>query len=183
MEFKNLDVESFYRVLAPRPTIIVTTVNSDGKVNAAPFSFTMPVSVNPPLIAVASVPRHHTYQNLEETQEFVVNIPTVDILNQLWVTGEKFPEGVNEIQKAGLTEMTSLEVTPPRIKECLAHMECKVEFTRECGDHQLVVGRVLKVNVREDAIKEGLLDVELMKPLLHLGGKDFVVGDHRRKVD
>jgi flavin reductase (DIM6/NTAB) family NADH-FMN oxidoreductase RutF len=183
MEFKSLDVESFYRVLAPRPTIIVTTVNSEGKVNAAPFSFTMPVSVNPPLIAVASVPRHHTYQNLEETQEFVVNIPTADILNQLWVTGEKFPEGVNEIEKAGLTEVASREVSPPWIKECLAHMECKVEFVRECGDHHLVVGRVLKVGVREDAIREGLLDVELMKPLLHLGGKDFVVGDHRRKVD
>lgn len=183
MEFKSLDVESFYRVLAPRPTIIVTTVNSEGRVNAAPFSFTMPVSVNPPLIAVASVPRHHTYQNLEETQEFVVNIPTTDILNQLWVTGDKFPEGVNEIEKAELTEMDSLEVSPPWIKECLAHMECKVEFTRECGDHHLVVGRILKVGVRENALRDGLLDVELMKPLLHLGGKDFVVGDHRRKVD
>jgi len=183
MEFKSLDVESFYRVLAPRPTIIVTTVSSKGEVNAAPFSFTMPVSVNPPLIAVASVLRHHTYQNLEETGEMVVNIPTADILNQLWVTGEKFPEGVNEIEKAGLTEVASLEVSPPRIRECLAHMECKVEFTQECGDHQLVVGRVVRVSAREDAIKEGLLDVELMKPLLHLGGKDFVVGDHRRKVD
>ena len=183
MEFKNLDVESFYRVLAPRPTIIVTTVSKKGEVNAAPFSFTMPVSVNPPLIAVASVARHHTYQNLEETQEFVVNIPTASILNELWVTGEKFPQGVSEIEKAGLTKMDSLEVTPPWIKECVAHMECKVEFTRECGDHQLVVGRVLKVGVREDAIKEGLLDVESAKPILHLGGKDFVVGDHRRKVD
>ena len=67
MEFKSLDVESFYRVLAPRPTIIVTTVNKKGEVNAAPFSFTMPVSVNPPLIAVASVAKHHTYHNLEET--------------------------------------------------------------------------------------------------------------------
>jgi len=183
MEFKSLDVESFYRVLAPRPTIIVSTVSKKGEVNAAPFSFTMPVSVDPPLIAVASVPRHHTYHNLEETQEFVVNIPTADILNELWVTGEKFPQGVSEIEKAGLTQMDSIEVSPPWIKECLAHMECKVEFTRECGDHQLVVGRVLKVGVQEDAIKEGLLDVESAKPILHLGGKDFVVGDHRRKVD
>lgn len=183
MEFKSLDVESFYRVLAPRPTIIVTTMSKKGEVNAAPFSFTMPVSVDPPLIAVASVPRHHTYQNLEETQEFVVNIPTADILNELWITGEKFPKGVSEIEKAGLTQMDSSEVSPPWIKECLAHMECKVEFTRECGDHQLVVGHVLKVGIQEDALKEGLLDVESAKPILHLGGKDFVVGDHRRKVD
>lgn len=183
MGFKNMDVGSFYRVLAPRPTIIVTTVSKEGEVNAAPFSFTMPVSVDPPLIAVSSVPRHHTFQNLEKTGEMVVNIPSADILNQLWVTGEKLPQGVNEIEKAGLTEMDSVEVSPPWIRECLAHMECKVEFTRECGDHHLVVGRVLKVGVREDAIKDGLLDVELVKPLLHLGGKDFVVGDHRQNVD
>jgi flavin reductase (DIM6/NTAB) family NADH-FMN oxidoreductase RutF len=79
--------------------------------------------------------------------------------------------------------MDSVKVAPPWIKECLAHMECKVEFTRECGDHHLVVGRVLKLGVRKDAIREGLLDVELVKPILHLGGKDFVVGDHRQKVD
>jgi flavin reductase (DIM6/NTAB) family NADH-FMN oxidoreductase RutF len=182
MEFVDLDVESFYRVLAPRPTIIVTTVNPDGEVNAAPFSFTMPVSVNPPLIAVASVPRHHTYQNLEKTREMVVNIPSVDILKELWVTGKKFPQGVSEIEKAGLTAMESDMVKPPWIKECLAHMECEIEFTRECGDHQLVVGRVKKVGVSEDSLKDGLLNAEEMKPILHLGGEDFIVGDHRITV-
>jgi flavin reductase (DIM6/NTAB) family NADH-FMN oxidoreductase RutF len=62
-------------------------------------------------------------------------------------------------------------------------MECRVEKIIECGDHNLVVGEVLKVGVRKDAIKDGLLNVELVKPLLHLGGKDFVVGDHRKNVD
>ena len=69
------DVEGAYRLLAPRPTIIVTTKSREGNVNAAPFSFTMPVSVKPPLIAFASVPTHHTFKNIEETGEFVVNIP------------------------------------------------------------------------------------------------------------
>lgn len=183
MKFADLDLESFYRVLAPRITIIVTTISPDGDVNAAPFSFTMPVSTNPPLLAVASVPSHHTYQNLEQTREMVVNIPSEDILQELWVMGEKFPKGVNEIEKAGLTQMPSVNVSPPWIKESVAHMECRVDNIMECGDHNLVVGEVLKVGVREDAIKEGLLNVELTKPILHLGGKDFVVGDHRRKVD
>jgi flavin reductase (DIM6/NTAB) family NADH-FMN oxidoreductase RutF len=183
MELIDLDLKSYYRVIAPRPTIIVTTISPNGEVNAAPFSFTMPVSVSPPLIAVASVPTHHTYQNLEQTHEMVVNIPSEDILTELWTTGEKFPKGVNEIEKAGLTQMPSDEVSPPWIKESIAHMECRVEKILECGDHNLVLGEVLKVGVRGDALKEGLLDVELTKPILHLGGKDFVVGDHRRKVD
>jgi flavin reductase (DIM6/NTAB) family NADH-FMN oxidoreductase RutF len=143
----------------------------------------MPVSSNPPFIAVASVPSHHTYQNLEQTSEMVINIPSEDILQELWITSEKFPQGVNEIEKSGLTQMPSQKVKPPWIKESLAYMECRVEKIIECGDHNLVVGEVLKVGVRKDAIKDGLLNVELVKPLLHLGGKDFVVGDHRKSVD
>lgn len=183
MKFIDLDLGSFYRMVAPRPTIIVTTQSEKGDVNAAPFSFIMPVSVDPPLIALASVPSHHTYHNIKETGEMVINIPHKDILKELWVTGEKFPQGVNEIEKAGLTQMPSSKVQPPWIKECIAYMECKVENTLECGDHYLIIGEVLKVGVRDDSLTEGLLDVEKIKPILHLGGKDFVVGDHRINVD
>jgi len=182
MEFKSLNLQNFYRVLAPRPTILVTTISLDGEVNATPFSFTMPVSVNPPLLALASVPSHHTFQNLKDTNEMVVNIPSASILEKLWITGEKFPQGINELKKAGLTAMPSVNVSPPRIRDCIAHIECKVTFTMECGDHHIVVGEVLEVGVRDDAIKNGLLNVEKMKPILHLGGKVFVIGDHRKNV-
>ncbi len=183
MVFQDLEVESFYRVLAPRPTILVTTTNQEGRVNAAPFSFVMPVSIKPPLLAFASVPTHHTYQNLKETSEFVVNIPSADILRELWITGEKFPSGVSEIEKAGLTEIPSTKVTAPRIAECIAQMECKVFWIKDAGDHHLIVGEVLKAHVNENILKEGLLDVKKVKPILHLGGKNFVVGDNLRTVD
>jgi len=183
MNFQDLDTENAYRLLAPRPTIIVTTVNARGQVNAAPFSFTMPVSMKPPLIAFASVPSHHTYRNIEQNSEFVVNIPSEHILKELWITGEKFPEGVNEIEKAGLTSTSSVSVLPPRITDCIAQIECKVYWIKEAGDHHLIVGEVLKVHVDEKALKNGLMDVERVKPILHLGGTDFVEGDHLRKVE
>jgi flavin reductase (DIM6/NTAB) family NADH-FMN oxidoreductase RutF len=179
----ELELSQYYRVMAPRTTIIITTVNRKGEINAAPFSFTMPVSVNPPRLAVASVPTHHTYRNLQETGEFVVNLPGEEILEELWITGESFPEGVNELEKAGLTTKDSVIVKAPGIKECVAQLECKVVLDQECGDHQLVVGEVVRVTARMDSLQEGLLDVENTKPVLHLGGKDFVVGDHRKKVE
>ena len=128
MEFNDLEIEKAYRVLAPRPTIIVTTANSKGESNAAPFSFTMPVSVKPALVAFASVPSHHTYKNIEETGEFVVNIPNEAILEKLWITGEKFPYGVSEIEESGLTQMESLKVSAPKIAECIAHMKLPNAF-------------------------------------------------------
>ncbi|MGZ7095643.1 MAG: flavin reductase, partial [Methanobacterium sp.] len=53
MSFEEIDKKNAYKILAPRPTIIVSTVDKKGNVNAAPFSFTMPVSMDPPLIAFA----------------------------------------------------------------------------------------------------------------------------------
>lgn len=183
MVFEEIDNKSAYRVLAPRPTIIVTTVNRKGEVNAAPFSFTMPVSMDPPLIAFASVTSHHTYKNIKETGEFVVNIPNEDILKELWITAEKFPEDVNEIEKAGLTQIPSKKVTPPKIEECIASIECKVKWIKKAGDHDIIVGESVQVEVQENTLKDGLLDVENVKPVLHLGGVNFVVGDHLKRVE
>jgi len=183
MIFEEIENENAYRILAPRPTIIVTTVDSNGKVNAAPFSFTMPVSINPPLIAFASVNTHHTYKNIEETGEFVANIPNEDILKELWITGEGFPRDVNEIEKAGLTQISSRKVSPPKIGECIAFIECKIHWVKKAGDHDIIVGEVLHTEILKNALKEGLLDVENIKPVLHLGGVNFVVGDHLKKVE
>jgi flavin reductase (DIM6/NTAB) family NADH-FMN oxidoreductase RutF len=181
MEFVENQVETAYRLLAPRPTIIVTT-KRNGQINAAPFSFTMPVSINPPLIAFASVPTHHTYKNIDETKEFVINIPNEEILGALWVTGEKFPEDVNELEKADLTEIDSFKINPPRIAECIAHMECKVHAIFDAGDHKLIIGEVVHSDVQKNALKDDLINVEKVKPVLHLGGVNFVVGDHLRQI-
>ncbi len=182
MSFEEVDIDNAYRVLAPRPTIIVTSINKKGEVNAAPFSFTMPVSMNPPLVAFASVKTHDTYKNIVETEEFVINIPNEDILKELWITGEKFPYGVNELEKANLTQIESKNVNPPKIGECIAAIECKVHWIKNAGDHDIIVGSALNVSVREDSLKEGLLDVEKVRPVLHVGGVNFVVGDHLKKV-
>lgn len=183
MGFEEIGIDNAYRVLAPRPTIIVTSINKKGEVNAAPFSFTMPVSMDPPLVAFASVKTHDTYKNISETGEFVINIPNEDILKELWITGEKFPYGVNELEKAGLTQLESKTVIPPKIEECIAVIECKVHWIKNAGDHDIIVGEVLDVSVRADSLKDGLLDVEKVKPVLHVGGVNFVVGDHIKKVE
>ena len=63
--------------------------------------------------------------------------------------GEKFPQGVNELEKAGLTQLPSVKVSSPKIKDCIAHMECKVTLTRECGENHLLLGEVLEWIIRD----------------------------------
>ncbi len=183
MDFKDFPIEKANRILAPRPTVIITTINDEGKVNGAPFSFVMPVSMDPPIVAFASAPSHDTSKNIQLNSEFVINLTPAEIINEMWITGEKIPYGESELEKAGLTSLESRIVSPPRIKESMAHLECEVMEIKEVGDHILILGKVVHASVEENCMKEDLLDVEKVKPLLHLGGTSFGVGDHLRKVE
>lgn len=183
MEFENFPVENAHRILTPRPTVIVTTVDGDGNINAAPFSFTMPVSIDPPIVAFASAPNHHTAVNVEDTHEFVLNITPVDIIDEMWITARDLPAGENELEAAGLNWIPSEKVKPPRIVEAAAHLECELLRMCEVGDHNLIVGSVVNASVCSGCIRDGLLDVESVKPVLHVGGTVFVVGDHVRRIE
>ncbi|OYT41126.1 MAG: hypothetical protein B6U86_03095 [Candidatus Altiarchaeales archaeon ex4484_43] len=172
----KLELKKFYSALAPRLVVLISTVDGDGNVNVAPFSFVMPVSMDPPILAFASAHERDTLTNIRETREFVVNLPSEEILKELWVCAKKFPRGTDEIEKSGLTEMSSERVNPPRIEECVAWFECKLANELEAGDHVILLGEVLAAEVREGIIdKKGHLDIYSVAVPLHLGGSEFAV--------
>jgi flavin reductase (DIM6/NTAB) family NADH-FMN oxidoreductase RutF len=143
-----LDLSKWYKVLAPRPVVLISTINTKGISNAAPFSFVMPTSSGPPLIAFASNPNHHTAKNILKIGDFVVNIPSRQILKKLWICAEDFPRGVSEIKKANLTDENSAKLKSPRIKASFAHLECKLYHQYKAGDHLLMVGLALQAVLR-----------------------------------
>jgi len=169
----EIDFSKWYRVLSPRPVALISTVNEKGKVNAAPFSFVMPCSVEPPLVEFASDPEHHTAKNILKTKEFVLNLPDEKILDKLWKCAEDYPEGVNEIEKSGLTERSSKQVKVPGISECFASIECKLHGNYVTGDHITFVGEVVRVYVADGCFRHGEFLVKKANPLGHVGGKNF----------
>lgn len=174
----SVPLEECYRLIAPRVTVLITTVDKEGRINAAPMSFVMPVKKEPPILAFSTSYGGDTYQNINETGEFVVNLATKDIIKQVCVCGESFPRGVNELEKAGLKWEPSEEVKPPRVIECPANLECKLEWMHRGEEYVIIAGRVVAVKAAKGALKDGVMDAEKIKPLLHLSGKSFVVGDH-----
>lgn len=174
----SLTLEDSYKLLAPRPIALITTVDKQGRINAAPMSFVMPVEMDPPILVLSTGYDGDTYHNIHETGEFVVNTVTEEIKKQMWICGKSFPRGVNELEKAGLHWESSEKVKPPRVVECPANFECKLDWTHEGPEYVVLAGRVVAVNVRKGVVKGGRLDAEHVKPLLHLSGKLFVVGDH-----
>jgi flavin reductase (DIM6/NTAB) family NADH-FMN oxidoreductase RutF len=167
---------AFYRVIAPRTTILVTTIGHMGDVNAAPFSFVMPVSMNPPIIAFACALDRDTLDNIRANGEFVVNVPTAEMLKGLLVCSKKFPPGVNELVEANLTEIPAEQVAPPKIKEAVAWFECRKMNELPAGDHVIILGEVLAAEVDDRIVdKAGNINVLSSNVLMHVGGQVFSV--------
>jgi flavin reductase (DIM6/NTAB) family NADH-FMN oxidoreductase RutF len=148
------------RLFAPSSCLaMITTVDADGRVNAASYGTCTRVVHDPVHIAFTcsvegALALGHTAANVRATGEFVVNLPSFDrvSLEQVRVVGLPFARGVNELEKAGLTALPSRRLKPPRIAECPRHFECEVEWTREWVGRLMVVGRVVAASVDADKV-------------------------------
>jgi len=169
----KIETEKFYKILSPRPTIIVSTIDPKGSSNAAPISFVTPVSMDPPLIAFSSAPDYDTVKNINKTKDFVVNIPGKKILQKMWICKKSFSYGVSEFAEAKLTEQRSTKVKSPKIKECFAKFECKLYKKVRVGDHLLIVGKVVAVDIDAKLFKGGKFQVRKAHGLMHIGSDEF----------
>lgn len=183
-------------VVIPRPVGLVSTVDNQGNVNAAPFSFYSPISYQPPLLYIAVGPKKHqqkygydpgrhpegpetekdTLLNIRETGDFVVNHVTEKIMHAIPVADKRYPRGVNEIRKANLTEAPSVKIRSPRIAEAEVAMECRmVDILHVKGHHVLVIGEVVLYHFSEELIEGGKVNVMKSLPVLHCGEDNFAV--------
>jgi flavin reductase (DIM6/NTAB) family NADH-FMN oxidoreductase RutF len=172
MAKKDVPEEKWDWVWALNPLVVVTTTDREGFVNAAPYGMCMRVSHKPLMLAFSVNQKWHTRENVRQTGEFVVNIPSDDyeMLKKLMITAKHFPPRVNELDEAGLTALPSKKVKPPRIGECTAHFECRVDWMREVGNHSLVVGNVAAVSIDEDCITENYeLIIDKLRSVHYLG--------------
>ena len=142
-------------VVTPRPIAFVTTINPDGKVNAAPFSFFNLFGANPPILAFAPSDRQNgtpkdTALNIRATQEFVVNLVDEAIAEAMNRCAASLPYGENELVHAGLTALPSSLVKPPRIAESPVSMECVEWGTLQIGKNRMVIGVIKRLHLRDD---------------------------------
>jgi flavin reductase (DIM6/NTAB) family NADH-FMN oxidoreductase RutF len=113
----------------PKLITIITSLDKDGKVNAAPYSHIMQYDVmqKNPRMLVGFRQESHTFENIIETGEFVVNCPSADYLDDMMQTARFWPEGVNELDHTRFTMVPSRKVKPPSIDECPQIAECTVD--------------------------------------------------------
>jgi flavin reductase (DIM6/NTAB) family NADH-FMN oxidoreductase RutF len=175
-EVVNVGASSAYRLLHPMHTVLVSCVDKAGKPNIITLAWVMPTSIDPPLVAVSIAPRRHSYRLIEETKEFVVNIPTMDILKETLFCGRRSGKTHDKFKETGLTASRSRKVKPPTIKECVAHLECKLQSKFATGDHTIFVGEIVEAYGDKEAFTDRY-DSEKARMIFHLGADDFATLD------
>ena len=168
--------------VAPRPVAFASTIDAEGRVNLSPYSFFNAFSSNPPILVFSPANRvrdnsqKHTLQNVREVPEVVINICDFALVEQLSLTSTEYAKGVNEFTKAGLTELASELVRPPRVAEAPAAFECVVEQVIELGHNNgagnLIICRVVRAHFRQDILLPDAAGIDPFKldAVARLGG-------------
>ena len=165
-------MDDFYKLLHPRPVVLVCSVSKDGKPNVMACSWVTPVSEEPPLIAIALWKGGYTHRLIEETGEFTVNIPSSKLLKAVWVAGTKTGKKVDKIKLTGLKISPAKKVKAPIIEDCIGHLECKLESSADAGECKVYLAKVLAAYADKNLFKKGVW-TEKAEVLLHTGGKLF----------
>jgi flavin reductase (DIM6/NTAB) family NADH-FMN oxidoreductase RutF len=167
--------------ITPRPIAFASTVDHQGNVNLSPFSFFNCFGANPPILIFSPARRgrdnttKHTYENLLEVPEVVINVVNYAMVQQASLASSEYPKGVNEFVKAGFTQVESVKINPPRVGESPVSMECKVLQVIPTGDQggagNLVICEILLMHINRDVLDaDEKIDPFKLDSVARLGG-------------
>ncbi len=173
--------DPFKALVAPRPIGWVSTVDKNGVLNLAPYSFFNAVSERPHYVMFVSANRKDSLRNIEDNGEFTCSISTMDTRDGMNISSASVDSLSDEFALSNLETAQSFFVTPPRVARSPASLECKhwktVELPDVSGDrgHFIVIGQVVGIFIDDNVIKDGIVDTASMRPLARMGYMDYAV--------
>ncbi|MGQ9675619.1 MAG: flavin reductase family protein [Chloroflexota bacterium] len=175
--------------LQPVPAVLVTCVDNEGRANIITLAWVGVVCSVPPMVSIAVRPERFSHRLIDETKEFVVNVPSVDLVWAVDYCGTRSGKNEDKFAGTGLTPLPASQVKAPIIAECPIGMECVVRQKLSLGSHDLFLGEVVAVQADESVLDEsGAIAVGKVNPIAYapieywgLGSKLSVHG-YSRKV-
>lgn len=172
----GLPHDPFKAIVGPRPIGWFSTLDEQGQVNLAPYSFYNALGDNPPIIGFSSSGRKHSLRNIETTGEFVANFVTKALSEAMNLTSSEVAPGVDEMALAGLTPAPCRLVAPPRVAGAPAALECKLlqiiqlhDLVGKPLEQYLVLGQVVGVHIDPAFLVNGRFDTAAAQPILRAG--------------
>jgi len=180
----GLPHDPFAGLVVPRPIGWISTLNEDGSVNLAPYSYFNIVAQRPHYVMFSSARRKDSQRNAEERGEFVANVATYDLREAVNLSSAAVDPGHSEPALIGLEMEPSIVVKPPRVRATPVAMECRYEKTVTLpgagGDPHfcsIIIGEVLNIYIDDAIISDGIVDIRRMRPITRLGYMDYAVID------
>lgn len=184
----GLRYDPFKAVVVPRPIGWISSLSPDGVANLAPYSFFNAFAEEPHYVAYGSGEARRggakdSLRNIEATGDFVLNLATWDLKENMNLSSANLEYGMDEFEHAGLRKAASRLVKPWRVAECPVSLECRHFKTVPLPDNDgravdhLVIGRVVGVHIDDRYIKDGRIDTAAMKPIARLGYSEYAVVD------
>ena len=173
----GLPHDPFNAIVGPRPIGWISSHDREGRLNLAPYSFFNAFNYIPPIIGFCSVGRKDSLNNIEQTGEFVWNLATRPLAEQMNQSCAPVAAEVSEFELSGLTATPSSIVSVPRVGETPVAFECKVSQIVQLkrADQQevpswLILGEVVAVHIAEHLLNNGIYDTAAAEPILRGGG-------------
>ena len=169
----------FVRLLYPLRTYLVVSGTME-KPNVMTADWVCPLSFDPPMLGVAISKKRYSYKLIHELKEFVISVPLIDLLDDVWKAGTTSGRNVDKKQLLSLTFVNSRKVNVPSIKECVANLECKLVKEVETGDHVWFIGEIVNAEYDDEVFRDFIPNPE-KKFILHVARNKFVVNESEIK--
>jgi flavin reductase (DIM6/NTAB) family NADH-FMN oxidoreductase RutF len=173
----GLPHDPFNAIVGPRPIGWISSQNAQGQLNLAPYSFFNAFNYTPPIIGFCSVGAKDSLRNVQETGEFVWNLVTLPLAEQMNLSCAAVPPEINEFELAGLETAASTCVKPPRVALSPVAFECRVSQIVQLQSANglavpswLVLGEVVGVHIQRELLKNGVYDTASAQHVLRGGG-------------
>ncbi|MVO08220.1 flavin reductase family protein [Flavobacterium sp. TP390] len=184
---KETEPSVLYKLLTgtiiPRPIGWISTIDANGINNLAPFSYFNMVSSDPPCVLFSTRrdndTNKDTLNNVLENKQFVVNLVTENVVEQMNLTSESVGAEIDEFQLANLTPIDSVSVLPKRVKESLVHFECEMIHhyfidNDAKGGACVVIGKIITMHIDDSILMENnRINLETYTPIARLAGSNY----------
>lgn len=184
---ENLEIAAIYKLLTgaiiPRPIGWISTIDSNGVNNLAPFSYFNLLGDDPPHVLFSTRRDNNTNKdtlnNVLTTRQFVVNMVTESVVEQMNKTSDKLPPEIDEFLYAGVTPIPAVKVKPMRVLESPIHLECELVHHYFLEAHQqggacVVIGRVVMLHFADEVLLDNYkINLETYKPVARLAGSNY----------
>ncbi len=154
--------------LCPVPAVLVSCQDRGGRPNLITIAWTGVVCSDPPMLSISIRPSRYSHGIIRESGEFVVNIPSADIVRKVDLCGIISGRDTDKFEKAGLTPLPASHVSPPLVKECPVNIECRLTEIVPLGVHDMFLGEIVATHINEDCVDEsGQVNVGKVNPLAY----------------